>query len=70
LIGMDKIEVENWARIIGTFDASTKPASCCTGAPPKPRTRAGLEEVQRAEQCLNIKDMIERDLKNITVIIV
>jgi len=70
LIGMDKIEVENWARKIGTFDTSTKPASCCTGAPPKPRTRAGLEEAQKAEQRLNIKDMIERDLKNITVIIV
>jgi thiamine biosynthesis protein ThiI len=70
LIGMDKIEVESWARIIGTFDASTKPASCCTGAPPKPRTRAGLEEAQKAEQCLNIKDMIERDLKNITVVMV
>jgi thiamine biosynthesis protein ThiI len=70
LIGMDKIEVENLARKIGTFDVSTKPVSCCTGAPPKPRTRAGLEEVQKAEQHLNIKEMIEKDLKNVTVLIV
>jgi thiamine biosynthesis protein ThiI len=70
LIGMDKLEVENMARKIGTFETSTKPASCCTGAPPKPRTLTGLEEVQKAEQRLNIKEMIEKDLKNVTVLIV
>jgi len=63
LIGMNKTEVESIAREIGTFDASTKPASCCTGPPPKPRTRARLEEVQKAEKHLNIEGMIERDLK-------
>jgi thiamine biosynthesis protein ThiI len=70
LIGMDKIEVENLARKIGSFDVSTKPGSCCTGAPPKPRTHAGLEEVQKAEQHLNIKKMIEKDLKNTTILMV
>jgi len=70
LIGMNKTEVEGIARKIGTFDASTKPASCCTGPPPKPRTRARLEEVHKAERRLNIDDMIERDLKNVTVLMV
>jgi len=70
LAGMNKVEVENLARKIGTFDASTKPASCCSGPPPKPRTRAGLEEVQKAEQRLNIDDMIERDLRSVTVLMV
>lgn len=68
LIGMNKTEVESTARKIGTFGASTKPASCCTGPPPKPRTRARLEEVHRAENRLNIKGMIERDLKGATVL--
>src|SRR3989304_1343162 len=63
LIGMNKTEVENLARKIGTFDASTKPASCCTGPPPQPRTRARLEEVLKAEGKLDINSMIERDLK-------
>jgi len=70
LIGMDKIEVENMARKIGTFDVSSRPSSCCTGAPPKPRTRSGLEEVRKAEQHLNIKKMIEKDLKNTTILMV
>jgi thiamine biosynthesis protein ThiI len=70
LIGMDKVEVENLARKIGTFDVSAKHVSCCTGAPPKPRTRAGLDEVQKAEQHLNIEKMIEKNLKNARILIV
>jgi len=70
LIGMNKTEVESMARKIGTFDASTKPASCCTGPPPKPRTRARLEEVHKAEKCLHTKGMIERDLRSVTVLMV
>jgi thiamine biosynthesis protein ThiI len=68
LLGMNKQEVENLARKIGTFDASTKPASCCTGPPPKPRTRARLEEILEAEEHLNIEAMINRDLESATVL--
>jgi len=67
LIGMNKTEVESLARKIGTFEASTKPASCCSGPPPKPRTRAKLEEITKAEERLNIEEMIARDLKGATV---
>jgi thiamine biosynthesis protein ThiI len=70
LAGMDKVEVESLARKIGTFDESTKPASCCTGPPSKPRTRAGLEEAQRAEKRLNIENMVENALKGVTVLMV
>ncbi len=68
LLGINKQEVENLARKIGTFDASTKPASCCTGPPPKPRTRASLEEVLEAEDRLNIEGMISRDLEGATIL--
>jgi len=70
LIGMNKTEVESIARKIGTLDASTKPASCCTGPPPKPRTRARLEEITKAEEHLNIEQMIARDLKGATVLMI
>jgi len=70
LIGMNKTEVESIARRIGTFDASTKPASCCTGPPPKPRTRATLEEVHKAEERLNIEEMIARGFEGATVLMV
>ena len=68
LLGMNKREVEKLARKIGTFDASTKPASCCTGPPPKPRTRARLEEIREAEERLNIEGMISRDLDGATIL--
>ena len=64
LAGMNKIEVEKIAREIETFNISTKPASCCTGAPDKPRTRARIEEVHKAERCLDIQGMVEKALKN------
>lgn len=70
LIGMNKTEVESIARKIGTFDTSTKSASCCTGPPPKPRTQARFEEVLEAERSLNIEGMIERALKGASVLTV
>ena len=68
LLGVNKREVAELAREIGTFDASTKPASCCTGPPRKPRTRARMEEILEAEERLNIEAMISRDLKGATIL--
>jgi len=68
LLGMNKTEVESLARKIGTFDISIKVASCCSGPPPKPRTRAHLDEVHRAEERLDISGMVERDVANIKVL--
>lgn len=68
LVGMNKTEVEATARKIGTFDNSTKPASCCSGPPPMPRTRASFEEVHKAEQKLDIQAMVERALKHSRVL--
>ena len=68
LIGMDKLEVERLAQKIGTFEVSTRPGHCCSGPPKEPRTHARLEEATKAEEKLNIQDMIERDIKNAEVI--
>jgi len=68
LLGLNKREVENLARKIGTFDTSTKPASCCTGPPRKPRTRARLKEIREAEKDLDIERMISRDLEGTIIL--
>lgn len=70
LIGLNKTEVQSLASKIGTFDASIKPASCCTGPPPMPRTKARFEEILRAERNLNIQGMVERDLKGAVILTV
>ena len=67
LLGINKLEVENLAREIGTFDAPTKPASFCSAPPTKPRTRARLEEIREAEEHLNMEAMISRDLEGTTI---
>jgi thiamine biosynthesis protein ThiI len=64
LVGMNKTEVEAIARKIGTFDDSTKPASCCSGPPPLPRTRAKFEEVHQAEEKMDLAAMVKRTMKH------
>lgn len=69
LAGMNKLEVERLAKKIGTFDTSASPASCCSASPNRPRTRARLEEVRKAERKLSIEDMVRRDIENVEVIL-
>lgn len=70
LIGMDKVEVERLARKIGTFEASSRPALCCSAPPRQPRTHASPKEIVAAEEGLSIEDMIERDINGAEILIV
>lgn len=56
LIGMDKSEIVERARSIGTYDISIRPyEDCCTVFVPRhPRTRPRPEEAERAEAALDI----------------
>ena len=67
LIGLNKVEVERIARRIGTFDISTKPASCCRAAPKQPRTKSRIEEVSSAEHELDIEAMITRAINGLKI---
>lgn len=68
LIGMDKDEIVTVARRIGTFEISILPyEDCCTIFVPKhPRTRPRLEMLERAEQLLNIDDLLREALEQTT----
>jgi thiamine biosynthesis protein ThiI len=50
LIGLDKLEIEGIAKKIGTYEASCIKTASCSAAPDKPRTKAKLEEVKKAEE--------------------
>ena len=54
LIGMDKIEIIETARHIGTFETSILPyEDCCTiFTPPHPKIRPSLEEIEAAEAAM------------------
>ncbi|MBR5343508.1 MAG: tRNA 4-thiouridine(8) synthase ThiI [Oscillospiraceae bacterium] len=64
LVGMDKEEIVQMARKIGTFDTSILPyEDCCTVFTPRhPRTRPKLGEVEAAEAALDVNALVEEAL--------
>lgn len=61
VIGMDKIEITDISRKIGTFETSILPyEDCCTVFSPKhPKTHPKIEDVLAAEQSYDFDSMVE-----------
>ena len=61
VVGMDKEDIVKIARKIGTFETSILPyEDCCTVFTPRhPRLRPTLEELEAAEQGLDIEGMVQ-----------
>ena len=51
---MDKIEIENIARRIGTYDVTAKKVEVCQCVPNKPATRSKLEVIETLEKDLDL----------------
>ena len=62
LIGMDKDEIVQISRKIGTFETSIQPyEDCCTVFTPKhPKTRPTLQDILREEEKRDIEGLVER----------
>jgi thiamine biosynthesis protein ThiI len=59
LIGLNKLEIEEIAKKIGTYEQSSINVTSCGAVPEKPATRARLEKVKSAEEAINsIQDEI------------
>ena len=67
LIGMDKAEIIQWARKIGTFDTSILPyEDCCTVFTPKhPCTKPKLADVAAAESVLDVEALVSEAIMGI-----
>jgi thiamine biosynthesis protein ThiI len=63
LIGMNKREVEDIGKSIGTYDISITKAQGCGAASIKARTKAKAPELDRAEQNLSIEEMVQTAIK-------
>ena len=61
LVGMEKLEISNYAREVGTFPISIVPdQDCCTLFVPKhPATAAKQDEIQEAEALFDVAGMVE-----------
>ena len=61
LIGMDKVEITEISKEIGTFETSILPfEDCCTVFLPKhPVTRPKLEDIEESEKALDVEMLVE-----------
>lgn len=67
LIGFDKEEIVNIAKEIGTYEISIKPQEdCCTLFVPKKQiTMARIEDVEKIEEDLPVKDLVDGAVRKI-----
>jgi len=67
LVGLDKEEITSIARKAGTYEISIRPfEDCCTLFVPRhPVTRPSVEELRRAEQKLDLEELIDTCVDNI-----
>jgi len=72
LIGMDKEEIVNISKKIGTYDISILPyEDCCTVFVPKhPKTKPDILKVEEEEKKLDIEKLIEQAISSIEKIII
>jgi thiamine biosynthesis protein ThiI len=68
-VGLDKAEIIEIARKIGTFETSILPyEDCCTVFTPKhPKTRPSLEEVEKAQASFDFEPYIKEAVEGTTV---
>lgn len=58
LLGFDKEETIQIAKKIGTFELSIAPAGGCAAVPPRPSTRAKLEQIFNEEKKVNVDELV------------
>lgn len=64
LIGLDKTEIIDFARRIGTYDVSILPTSGCGAVPVHPEINAAFDLIVREEEKLDIEEMVRDAVTN------
>ena len=70
LVGLDKSEIIEIAREIGTYETSILPYDdCCSVfAPQHPLINPKLESIKRSESNLNVEELIEKVLSTLEIL--
>lgn len=68
LIGMDKVEIEEVAKKIGTYDLSIIPDSGCSAVPRYPETNADLNLVLETLQTINAENEFEKAVNSVKLL--
>ena len=67
LIALSKLEIEEIAKQIGTYEASIQKSYSCSSAPRYPVTNANLEQILNIEGKINFQDLIAQSLESATI---
>jgi len=57
LIGLDKVEIEDIARKVGTYDVTARKVEGCIAVPPNPATRSKIEVISQLEEELGLPSL-------------
>ena len=69
LVGMNKLDIERYAKQIATYEISIRPGVATCGVPTRnPSTNARRVKLEEVEADLNIPSMVERAFKSARVI--
>ena len=69
LVGMNKLQIERYARQIGTYPISIRPGVATCGVPTdNPSTSAKRDRLKDAESALDLEAMVRRDLNQARVV--
>ncbi|MCD5396293.1 MAG: tRNA 4-thiouridine(8) synthase ThiI [Candidatus Pacebacteria bacterium] len=71
LVGMNKEEIINLAKEIGTYDISILPhEDCCARFIPKhPETKADLKKIKQEEKKFNLRNLIQKTQKRVEIVV-
>jgi thiamine biosynthesis protein ThiI len=68
LVGLDKVEIEDQAKAIGSYEISTMKTNGCTAVPTGPATRSKINVIEKLESELDLLAMCNEAADNISVI--
>ncbi len=65
LLGLDKNDIIEIAREIGTYEISTRPGLCCTIVPEKPTTHSDLDRTMKEESKIDPDALLEQGMSGL-----
>ena len=67
LIGLDKVEIIDIAKEIGTYKISIRAGVCCTIVPKKPSTRSELGRILAEEKKIDIDSLLDISMESLVI---
>ena len=68
LIGLDKEDIIQIAKKIGTYNLSILPSDGCSAVPSKPATRAKLEQILAEEKKIDVGELVSQAVNNVNLV--